>query len=128
MKLLQKKYWWFWLMLTLTTGGASVVSLAVLTNSFNEKAWYMNPKNWLIGLLCLFYPFLIMVSIFQIQACCLVASKLDVPGREIYLSPYIWLLCLIIPVLGWIMLLVMILYIEIWIIVSLYRGNGEKYI
>lgn len=128
MKLLERKYWWFWLLLTLTTGGASAIALAALTDSINEKAWYMNPKYWLIGLLCLFYPLLIMISIFQIQLSCQVAAKLDVPGKEIYLSPYIWILCVIVPVLGWIMLLVMLLYIEIWTIVSLYKGNGEKYI
>ena len=69
-----------------------------------------------------------MVMILQIQLSCNVAAKLDVPGKEIYLSPYVWILCLVVPVIGWIMLMVMLLYIEIWTIVSLYKGNGEKYI
>ena len=128
MNLLERNYGWFWLVLTIVTGGASTISLAAMTNSFDEKAWYMNPKYWVIGAICLIYPFFIMASIFLIQMSCQVASKLDVPGKEIYLSPYIWLLCVIIPVIGWIMLLVMILYIEIWTIVSLYKGKGEKYI
>lgn len=128
MNLLERKYFWFWLILAFTTGGASSIALAALTNSFDEKAWYMNHKYWLLGLICLIYPFFIMASIFNIQISCQVAAKLDVPGKELYLSPYIWLLCVIIPVLGWIMLIVMILYIEIWTIVALYRGNGEKYI
>lgn len=128
MNLLERKYYWFWLVLTLVTGGSSGIALAVLTNSLDEKAWYMNYKYWLIGLVCLFYPFLVMAAILNIQLSCQVAAKLEVPGKEIYLSPYIWLLCIIVPVLGWIMLIVMILYVEIWTIVSLYRGNGEKYI
>lgn len=128
MNLLEKKYGWFWLLLTLTTGGASTIALAALTNAFDEKAWYMNWKYWVIALLCLIYPFAIMFGIFNIQMACEVAAKLDVPGKEIYLSPYVWILCIIIPIIGWIMLIVMLLYIEIWTIVSLYRGNGEKYI
>lgn len=128
MKLLERKYWWFWLLLTLVTGGAGSIALVCLTDSIDYKAWYMKGKNWLIGLLCLFYPFLIMVMILQIQLSCNVAAKLDVPGKEIYLSPYVWILCLVVPVIGWIMLMVMLLYIEIWTIVSLYKGNGEKYI
>ena len=128
MKLLERKYWWFWLLLTLATGGAGSIALACLTDSIDYKAWYMKGKNWLIGLLCLFYPFLIMVMILQIQLSCNVAAKLDVPGKEIYLSPYVWILCLVVPVIGWIMLMVMLLYIEIWTIVSLCKGNGEKYI
>ena len=128
MNLLEKKYGWFWLLLTFATGGASTFALAALTDSFDEKAWYMNWKYWIIGLLCLVYPFFIMLSIFNIQMACKIAAKLDVPGKEIYLSPYIWILCIIIPVIGWVLLIVMLLYIEIWTIVSLYKGNGEKYI
>ena len=128
MNLLERKYGWFWLLLTLTTGGASTIALAALTDAFEENAWYMNWKYWVIALLCLIYPFAIMFGIFNIQMACEVAAKLDVPGKEIYLSPYVWILCIIVPIIGWIMLIVMLLYIEIWTIVSLYRGNGEKYI
>jgi len=128
MNLLERKYGWFWLVLTIVTGGASTIALAVLTNSISEKAWYMNWKYWVIGSICLLYPFFIMASIFLIQMACQVAAKLDVPGKELYLSPYIWLLCIIVPVIGWIMLIVMTLYIEIWTIVALFKGNGEKYI
>jgi len=128
MNLLERKNAWFWIILTIVTGGASTLILAAFTKTFNEKAWYMNWKYWVIGAVCLLYPFFIMASIFLIQMACQVAAKLEVPGKEIYLSPYIWLLCIIIPVIGWIMLMVMILYIEIWTIVALFKGNGEKYI
>ena len=35
------------------------------------------------------------------------AKKLNVPGDEIYMTPYSWILCIIIPIIGWILLLVM---------------------
>lgn len=128
MKLLKRENWWIWLLLTLFSGGSSVVSLAALLDCYDNNAWYAKPKNWLIGLLCFIFPIFIMISVFSIELLCLTAAKLKVPGKEIYLSPYIWLLCVIVPILGWIMLAVMTLYLEIWIIVSLYRGNGEEYI
>ena len=128
MKLLKRKNWFIWLLLTLISGGSGTIALAVLLDCVNEDAWYMNWKNWLIGILLFLFPASIMASVFTIQMTSLVAAKLDVPGKELYLSPYIWILCIIIPVIGWIMLIVMLLYIVIWTIVSLYRGNGEKYI
>lgn len=128
MKLLKKENWWIWLMLMLFSRGSSNIALAALLDCFNKKAWYANYKNWLIGFLCFILPGVIMIMVFYIQLLSLVAAKLDVPGKELYLSPYVWILCLIVPVIGWTMFSVMIIYLEIWILVSLYRGNGEKYI
>lgn len=128
MELLKKENWWIWFLLALFSGGSSTIVLGALLDCFNKKAWYANYKNWLIGFICLFFPFAIMVAVFNIQFLCLVAAKLEVPGKEVYLSPYIWILCIIIPIIGWIAFMVMILYLEIWILVSLYRGNGEVYI
>lgn len=68
------------------------------------------------------------IVIFNIQILAQVNAKLKTPGNEIYLSPYVWVLCLIIPIIGWIMLVVMLLYLSFWYIVMLYRGQGEKYI
>lgn len=64
------------------------------------------------------------MAIFQIQILALVNAKLKTPGSEIYLSPYIWILCLIIPIIGWIMFIVMFLYLQIWYLVMLYRGRA----
>jgi len=128
MKLLKKENWWLWLLLTLFSGGSSVIVLGALLDCYDDKAWYANYKYWLIGFICFIFPVTIMISVFQIQMLCLTAAKLDIPGKEVYLSPYIWLLCIIIPIIGWILLIVMLLYLEIWTIVSLYKGNAEKYI
>ena len=93
---------------------------------FDENAWYAKWQNWLLGLILFIFPITIMAIIFILQMTCLVAAKLEVPGKEIYLSPYIWILCLIIPIIGWVFLCVMALYLEIWILVMLSRGKGES--
>ena len=69
-----------------------------------------------------------MIGVFVVQMTCEVAAKLDVPGSELYLSPYAWILCLIIPVIGWICFSVMMLYLTLWNIVMLNRGKAERYI
>lgn len=69
-----------------------------------------------------------MISIFYLQILCQTAAKLKVKGSEIYLSYYIWLLCLIVPIFGWILLIVMFIYLHIYIIVALHDGNGEVFI
>lgn len=128
MKLLKKENWWIWLLLALFTGSASMIVIGALLDCFDKKAWYANYKNWLIGFLCFFLPGIIMIYVFFVQLLAEIAAKLEVPGKELYLSPYVWILCIIVPIIGWIMLAVMLLYLQIWILVSLYRGNGEKYI
>lgn len=78
--------------------------------------------------LALFYAFGIVFTIFIVQIMAKTAAALDVPGKEIYLSPYVWVLLIIIPLIGWILLVVMLIYINIWPIVMLYKGAGEKYV
>lgn len=68
----------------------------------------------------------IALIVFQIQIVCEVNAKLGTPGSEIYLSPYIWILGLIIPIIGWIMVIVMVCYLQIWYLVMLYRGIDIK--
>lgn len=128
MNLLKKENWWVWLILTLYSQGVSTIVLGAMTGVFTKKAWYANWKNWVIGLVCLIFPALIMAYIFLIQITCQTAAKLDVPGKEVYLSPYIWILCIIIPIFGWMLMFIMLIYLEIYTIVMLYRGAGEKYI
>lgn len=70
----------------------------------------------------------ICVAIFYIQILCQTSAKLEVPGHEFYLSPYIWILCLIIPFVGWVFLPVMLIYLNIANIIMLYRGKGEKFL
>lgn len=84
-----------------------------------------------LGILILFFSLfytiiMLLVMVFQIQILTQLNAKLKTPGSEIYLSPYVWLLCLIIPIIGWICLIVMYLYLQIWYLVMLYRGEGEN--
>lgn len=128
MKILKKENWWIWLLLMFFSGGSDVFSLGALLDCYDKNCWYAKGKNWLIGFLCFIFPGLIMVMIFHIQILCLTAAKLEVKGKEIYLSPYIWLLCLIIPIFGWIIMITMFIYLHIYILVALHDGNGEKYV
>lgn len=128
MKILKKENWWIWLLLMFFSSGSDIFVLGALTDCYSKDAWYANWKNWLIGFLCFIFPGLIMIGIFHLQILCQLAAKLNVKGKEIYLSPYIWLLFLIIPIFGWIMLIVMFIYLHIYILVALYEGNGETYI
>ncbi len=128
MDLLKKENWWVWLILTIFTGSASTLLLGALIGCFKKDAWYANWKNWVLGFLILIIPGIVMIGVFVIQMTCEVAAKLEVPGNELYLSPYAWILCLIIPVIGWICFSVMMLYLTIWNIVMLNRGKAERYI
>ena len=128
MDLLKKENWWVWLILTIFTGSSSTLLLGALTGCFKKDAWYANWKNWVLGFLLFIIPGIIMVVVFIIQMTCEVAAKLEVPGSEIYLSPYAWILCLIIPVIGWICFSVMVLYLTLWNIVRLRSGKAERYI
>ena len=128
MSLLKRENWWIWLLLYLFAGGAGIIVLAALLDVYDKNAWYANWRYWAIGALCFLFPVAIMMSVFIIQITCQAAARLKVPGKEIYLSPYVWILCLIVPIFGWILLFVMILYLQIWTLVMLSRGAGEEYL
>ena len=126
MNLLKRENGFLWIIITLATSGASGIIFCSLLGLYNENAWYANKKNWLLGLICLVYPFIVMVMVFTIQSLCLANAKLDVPGKDIYLTPYIWLLALIIPVVGWLFFICLLFYLMIAPIVAIYHGKGEK--
>ena len=128
MKILKKEKWWVWLLCLLGTKGISNFILGALLDVYEKDAWYSKWYYWVLAFVCLILPGIIMFYVFSIQILCEIGCKLNIPGEEIYATPYTWLLCLIIPVIGWIFFIVMVLYLEIWIIVMLYRGEGEKYI
>ena len=88
----------------------------------------MKWQNWALGLVCFLFPFAIMISVFTLQLTCQVAAKLNLPGSELYLSPYLWLIMIIIPFIGWGAFIALIVYLEIGILVMLYKREGEKYI
>ena len=128
MKILKQENWWIWLILLIFSQGSSPFVLGALLDVYDKNAWYAKWYYWVIGLVCLIFPAIIMVYVFMIQIICQTAAKLNVPGKEIYLTPYTWILCLIVPVIGWILLIVMFIYLQIWTLVMLYRGEGNKYV
>ena len=128
MELLKKENWWAWVILFICIPGISALILGGLLNVYQKNAWYTKWWIWLIGFVCLILPAIIMYFILLVQITVKVAEKLNVSGKEIYALPYAWIICLIFPVIGWILFLVMLLYIQIFIIVRLYQGEGNKYL
>ncbi len=125
--LLKKDKWWVWLISTLFGGFVAYFLLGFLLDVYNKDAWYAKWQNWVLSLILFVFPFFIMFVVFDLVVTSKICAKLEVPGTEIYLSPYIWLFLLIVPIIGWILLMVLIVYLKIWIVVMLYRGYGEKY-
>ncbi len=123
MSILDKKNWWIWLILSILTLNISTLVVAALLDLYDKDAWYSNKRNWILGFLCLILPGLIMLIVFVIQMLCQVSAKLNVPGSELYLSPYVWIIFLIVPIIGWVFLLVTILYLTIWYVIMI--KNGE---
>lgn len=128
MGLLKKDNWIVWLFLNVITQGFANLILAYFLGCYDKNAWYAKWQYWVFGAACLFFPVFIMLLVLMIQMEVKVCEKLEVSGKNIYGSPYSWLICLIVPIIGWALLIVMLIYIEIWPIVKLYQGKGEKYI
>ena len=127
MELLKKENWWVWLILNLFSNGASTIVLGAMLNLFDKNSWYAKWYIWVVGLILMF-PFAIMVYVLMIDITIKTADKLGVKGKEYYLSPFIWIILLIIPFIGWLGFIALYLYINIAILIELYNGKGEKYI
>ena len=125
MKVLKRENWWVWLFFTFITFGISNIFLAKCLDVVEDNKWYSDITNWVLGILLCIFPFFIMAVVFEIQMTINAARKLCVTGEPIYTSPYIWLILFIIPVFGWILFIVMYLYLNIWIVIKLYEGKGE---
>lgn len=127
MVFLKKENWVLSLIFTILSQGVFSFVLGYFLKVYKKDAWYRKWQYWVISSLFLLFPVFIVLTVFLIQIACQVAKKLDVPGASIYTSPYSWILCLIVPIVGWTLLLVMLCYIMIWPTVMIYRGKGEKY-
>ncbi len=114
-------------MLLIFSGGSSTIVLGALLNVFDKNTWYCKWYIWVIGFV-LVLPFAVMLYTFQISLIAKTAAKLDVKGKDYYLSPYVWIILIIIPFIGWIIFGILYFYLIIDIIVKLHDGNGEKYI
>ena len=128
MSLLKRQYWWVWLLLGLVTFNLSVFALGSLLKVYEKDAWYRKWYYWVLGIFCGIIPALVMFLIFSIQITIEVCRKLEVPGYEVYGLPYVWIVCVIIPVVGWVLFIVLFIYTHLWYLINLFQGKGEKYI
>lgn len=128
MGLLKRENWLVCFLLNIVTQGLFMLVPAYYLGCMKKDAWYRKWQYWFFGALCLIFPVFVMFLIFLIQMAVQVAEKLDVPGKEIYTSPYVWILCMIVPILGWALFLVLLIYVEIWPMVKLSQGAAEKYV
>lgn len=127
MSLLKRENWWIWLLLFIFSGGTSEILLGALFDVFDKDAWYTKWYIWVIGLI-LILPFAVMVFAFYIDILTKSAAKLEIDGSDYYLSPYVWIILIIIPIVGWLMFVVLYIYLNIKILIELNKGKGEKYI
>lgn len=128
MNLLKRENWWICLLLNIVTLGLFTFFIAKKLNVYEKGAWYTNWYYWVLGFFFGILPSLIMFLVFSIQIANGVCEKLEVPGREFYVLPYSWLVCIIIPVLGWSLFIILFIYTHIWYTFCLARGTGEKYL
>lgn len=128
MNILKRENWWIWLLLLFLSGGSSTIVLGALLGIFDKDAWYAKWYYWVIGIALFMLPFAIMVIIFELEMLCKTCAKLDVPGKEYYLSPYLWLLGAIVPFIGWFAIAAVTIYLTVVSLVALYNGKAEKYI
>ncbi len=126
MSLLKKEYWFISLIMLLLCPHIFILILASDLNLIDKNGWYSKWQYWVIGGICLIFPLFLLFIVFETEMLVKVAQKLKVPGSELYTIPYIWILLIIIPVVGWILLLVMYIYLHVWSFVKLYEGNGEN--
>ena len=126
MFLLKSQYSILWIILCLLTGNISVLFLGYLLKVYEKDAWYTRWYYWVLGFFFDLLPALVMLLIFVIEITVKVCKKLKVPGAEVYGLPYVWIGCAIIPIVGWTLFLVLLIYINLWYLVKLCQGKGEE--
>ncbi len=127
MEMLKKKEnWWIWLLIFLFGGGIYPLILGSELDIYNKDAWYNKVSYWAIGALLLFIPFSIMIVVLAIQAQVLSSKKLGVKGANIYELPYIWILMIIIPIIGWLAFIILYMYLSIASLIEINNGKLEK--
>ena len=125
--MLKKKNWFIVLLLNILTLGLFNFVLAFKLNLYNEDAWYNKWQYWFFASLCLIFPVIVLLIVFLVQMLVKVALKLDIDGENIYGTPYSWIICIIVPVVGWALLITMFIYLLVFIAIALKNGKGEKY-
>ncbi len=125
MELLDRKNWWIVLILNILTLGLFTLYIGYKLKVYDKNVWYQKWYYWALGILFVI-PFLIMFLVFEIQTAVSVSKKLNLYGMNIYGLPYPWILCIIIPVLGWILFILMYIYVNLFYVFKLKEGYGIK--
>ncbi len=120
--MLKKENWFIYFIMMIFTFGGYIVIPASQLRLFQKDKWYSNYKYWLFGALALFLPVFIMLVVLVIEMTTEVALKLKVDGSDIYGNPYIWIGLLIVPVIGWVLFLVMYIYLHFYIVINIKKG------
>ena len=123
MKLLKKNNFWIYLILSVVTFGIINIFVAKELKLKKEDEWYSKWQYWFFGTCCLLFPVFIMFVVYVVQMTCKVCNKLKVAGSNIYNTPYSWILFMIVPVIGWILLIVMYLYVIIMPSIKVLQGE-----
>ena len=119
MKTLKKDVWPIYLILNVLTLGLFTFYIAYKLDLYDKEAWYSRWYYWVLGFVLGIIPGLVMLLVFSIKIACLVSEKLNVPGKELYTLPDTWLVCAIFPVLGWVLFIILYIYVHIWYVFSL---------
>ena len=127
MKYLKRENWFLCFILNILTLGMFTFYIAKKLNVYDKNAWYYNFSYWLISFLLGIIPALFLFIIFNIEICSNVCKKLSVPFEKYYSYPYIWILFLVVPIIGWSLFIVFYIYVHFWYVLYIKRGYGEKY-
>lgn len=127
MKYLKKEKWFLCFILNILTFGMFTFYIAKKLNVYDKNAWYCNFSYWIISFLLGIVPALFLFIVFNIEISSKVCKKLSVPFEKYYSYPYIWILFLVVPVIGWSLFIVLYIYVHFWYVLYIKRGYGEKY-
>ena len=116
---LKKRYFWIYLILNVISLGLFTFYIAYKLDLYDKDAWYHRWYYWVLGFILGIFPALVMFLVFSVKMGCLVSARLKVPGEEIYLPPYVWIVSLIIPILGWTVFIILYFYVHFWYFFSL---------
>lgn len=123
--MIDKNKWLIVLILNILTFGLYTFYIGKKLDVYDDSAWYNRWYLWALGFLFGIIPGIVMLFIFYIKVGCMVSKKLMVPLEQYYSYPYIWILSFIVPVLGWAIFIVMIVYVHSWYCLYLKRGYGD---
>ena len=112
--MLKKEHSIIYLILNVLTLGFFTFYIAYKLDLYEEDAWYTRWYYWVLGFMLGIIPGLVMLLVFSIKMGILVSEKLKVPGTELYAFPYTWIICLIVPILGWTLFVLLYIYIHVW--------------